>query len=217
MRLLAMAGLLLLGACGSTPPAWKTDTAVLIERYKSYALRGENTLAERAFEQAVAATGSTGQIAGTAHLWLVRCAIRRAMLIDDACAEYAELARYASDPADRAYYRFLTLQWETLDTALLPAHHRALLAAGDRSARLAALDDPLARLLDASLLVMRGEAHDDTLTLATDTASAQGWRQPLLTYLLLREARARAAGDEATRAVLRRRIDLVDPHPPRSE
>ncbi|MCA1979112.1 MAG: hypothetical protein LDL19_07725 [Thiobacillus sp.] len=194
-RLLALAAIILLSACGSggpPPPDWKTDAADLIERYKKHALLGENVLAERYFRQAVAATGSAGRVRETARLWLVRCATRRAMLIDDACAEYADLARIESDPADAAYYRFLTLDWNGLDATQLPAQHHDLLKAlpPARPAALARIGDPLSRLLDASLLVMRKEADATTLSLAAETASAQGWRQPLLTYLKLQEKQA---------------------------
>ena len=173
---------------------------------------GENTLAERYFREAVRATGGAGRVAETARLWLVRCATRRAMLIDDACAEYADLAAVAADASDQAYYRFLTLQWEGLDAALLPAHHRDLLRApaGTRHALPGRVSDPLARLLTASLLVMRQEANAATLDMATETASSQGWRQPLLTYLKLRHEQAAAQGNTAEQARLARRIELVE-------
>ncbi|MFP5408777.1 MAG: hypothetical protein ACLGGY_05795 [Gammaproteobacteria bacterium] len=213
--LFALAGVLMLTACGSggpPPPDWKTDSADLIERYQKHALLGENTLAERYFRQAVDATGGAGRMTETARLWLVRCATRRAMLIDDACAEYAELAAVAPDAADQAYYRFLTLQWEGLDATLLPAQHRDLLRApaGTRHAVPGRVGDPLARLLEASLLVMRQEANAATLDVATETASSQGWRQPLLTYLKLQHQQAVVQGDAAAQARLARRIELVE-------
>ena len=213
--LLALACLVLLAACGSggpPPPDWKTDSADLIERYQKHALLGDNTLAERYFKQAVAATGGAGRVDETARLWLVRCATRRAMLIDDTCAEYADLARIAPNAADQAYYRFVTLQWDGLDAALLPRQHQDLLRAprGRRGEALGKIDDPLARLLDASLLVMRQEADASTLALATETASSQGWRQPLLTYLKLSQKQAAARGNAAELARLERRIHLVE-------
>ena len=213
--LFALAGVVLLTACGSggpPPPDWKTDAADLIGRYQKHALLGENTLAERYFREAVRATGGAGRVAETARLWLVRCATRRSMLIDDACAEYADLAAVAADASDQAYYRFLTLQWEGLDAALLPAHHRDLLRApaGTRHALPGRVSDPLARLLTASLLVMRQEANAATLDMATETASSQGWRQPLLTYLKLRHEQAAAQGNTAEQARLARRIELVE-------
>lgn len=214
-KFFALAGLFLLAACGSggpPPPDWKTDSADLIERYKKHALLGENTLAERYFQQAITTTGGAGRVADTARLWLVRCATRRAMLIDDACLEFAELAKIEPNAADLAYYRFVTLRWDELDAALLPSHHRDLVRtpAGKRQDTLNRISDPLARLLDASLLVMRKEADPHTLELATETASSQGWRQPLLTYLKLLEKRAIDQGDAAEQARLAKRIQLVE-------
>lgn len=212
--LLVLAGLVMLTACsgGPPPPDWKTDAADLIERYQKHALLGENILAERYFQQAVGATGGAGRVAETARLWLVRCATRRAMLIDDACAEYAELAGSAPNAADHAYYRFLTLRWEALDVALLPGQHRDLVRApaAKRPEALSRIDDPLARLLDASLLVMRQEADAATLTLAAETASERGWRQPLLTYLKLQQQQAAARGDPTELDRLSRRILLIE-------
>jgi len=213
--LLALVTLIALTACGSggpPPPDWKTDAADLIERYKKHALLGENTLAERYFQQALLSTGGAGRVADTARLWLVRCATRRAMLIDDACTEYADLARIESNAADQAYYQFLTLHWEASDVSLLPKHHRDLVAAapGSRPALLAKVEDPLARLIDASLLVMRQEADDATLTIAAETASSQGWRQPLLTYLKVQEKQAATRGNSADQLRLARRIQMVE-------
>lgn len=212
--LLVLAGLVMLTACsgGPPPPDWKTDAADLIERYQKHALLGENTLAERYFQQAVGATGGAGRVAETARLWLVRCATRRAMLVDDACAEYAELAGSPPNAADHTYYRFLTLRWEALDVALLPGQHRDLVRApaAKRSEALGRIDDPLARLLDASLLVMRQEADAATLTLAAETASERGWRQPLLTYLKLQQQQAAARGDPTELDRLSRRIRLIE-------
>lgn len=205
----------LLAGCGSgglPPPDWKTNAAGLVERYKKHALLGENALAERYFQQAVTATSGAGQLSETAKLWLVRCATRRAMLIDDACTEYAELAATTPNPEDQAYYQFITLRWDNLDVAKLPDQHQALVRApaAKRQEALSRIEDPLARLLDASLLVMRQEADAATLALATETASERGWRQPLLTYLKLRHKQATARGDTTELAQLTQRIKLVE-------
>lgn len=205
----------LLAGCGGRglpPPDWKTNAAGLVERYKKHALMGENVLAERYFQQAVMATSGAGRLTETAKLWLVRCATRRAMLIDDACAEYAELAAALPNPEDQAYYQFITLRWDALDVAKLPDQHQDLVRApaAKRHDALSRIEDPLARLLDASLLVMRQEADAATLALATETASERGWRQPLLTYLKLQHKQAAARGDTGELARLAQRIQLVE-------
>jgi len=214
-RLLAVVCMALLTACGSggpPPPDWKTDSADLIERYQKHALLGDNTLAERYFQQAVSATGGAGRINDTAQLWLVHCATRRAMLIDDPCAGYAQLAGIEPNAENEAYFQFLTLRWDAVDIKLLPRQHQNLVSAPAhaRPAMLATIDDPLARLLDASLLVMRQEADSSTLSVATATASDQGWRQPLLTYLKLQQTQAATQGNAAESARLALRIQLVE-------
>jgi primosomal protein N'' len=74
---------------------------------------------------------------------------------------------------------------------------------------LQAIDDPLSRLIAAALLFRAGKASPEMITLAADTASAQGWRRPLLAWLKVQALRAERVGaaDEAQR--LRRRIELV--------
>ena len=74
---------------------------------------------------------------------------------------------------------------------------------------LQAVDDPLSRLIAAALLFRAGLADPATIALAADTASAQGWRRPLLAWLEVQAQLAERAGasDEAQR--LRRRIALV--------
>lgn len=76
-------------------------------------------------------------------------------------------------------------------------------------AAVAQVADPLSRLVAAGAALRAGRATPETLVLATQTASAQGWRRPLLAWLLLREQRARATGDAALADALARRIRLV--------
>jgi len=47
------------------------------------------------------------------------------------------------------------------------------------------------------------------ITLAVDTASAQGWRRPLLAWLGVQAMRAEKSGDTVEAQRLHRRIDLV--------
>jgi hypothetical protein len=211
---LITACLALLAGCGgkTPPPDWKVDSSDLIERYTKHELRGENILAERYFQQAINAAGGAGQVAETARLWLVRCAVRRASLDDDDCSEYVELAKFATTDEDRAYYQFITLDWTAVQASRLPSHYAALLAgsADKRLAQIEGIDAPLSRLLAASLIVQRGEADDALLSLATETASAEGWKRPLLVYLKLAEKRASARQDAAALAAIQARIRLVE-------
>ena len=207
--------LAVLSACGSGGPPvpdWKSDSADLIERYKKNALLGENRLAERYFKQAIAATGGAGRVRETARLWLVHCATRRANLIEDDCHEYAALARLDTSEEDRAYYQFITLDWSVLDAAKLPQQYVALVKTEPTrlNAQIAEIEDPLSRLLAASLTTLRKQADTATLSLATETASSQGWRQPLLVYLKLLQKRALEHGSVIEQQTYTTRIRLIE-------
>lgn len=213
--MLSLISLVMVTACGSggpTVPDWKSDSVELIERYKKHALLGEITLAERYFQQAIRATGGAGRVNETARLWLVRCATRRASLLDDQCNEYAELARIETRLEDRAYYQFVMLDWGNLDPAKLPPHYAALIRAEPAkvNAQIAAIEDPLSRLLAASLTTSRKQADRATWTIAAETASDQGWRQPLLTYLKLLEKQAQAQGLVEEQQAYAVRIRLIE-------
>ncbi len=99
------------------------------------------------------------------------------------------------------------------DIALLPAQHRPIAASGlsgDAAVTaLQAIDDPLARLIAASVLFQGGRANPAAIALAVDTASAQGWRRPLLAWLGVQLALAEKSGDCASAEQLRRRIALA--------
>lgn len=216
MRNLLIASLaLLLSACGGGPktPDWKLDSISLIGRYQKAELKGRNTLAERYFEQALAAAGSAAKLDETARLHLIRCATRQASLVFEPCSGYLELARLGASAENEAYHRFLTGQWDELDGGKLPAQYRAFLANRDPARNfdiLQKIGEPLPRLVAVSIAVTRKQADDATLKLAAETASEQGWSRPLLVYLKLLESRAGMKEDAAELERLRARIRLVE-------
>jgi hypothetical protein len=60
------------------------------------------------------------------------------------------------------------------------------------------------------VLFRSGNASPAVMSLAVDTASAQGWRRPLLAWLGVQLLRAEKAGDAAEAERLRRRIGVVE-------
>jgi hypothetical protein len=116
-----------------------------------------------------------------------------------------------ADAGERAYAAYLTGHWQGIDPALLPAQHRALLAAAATSdkSQIAAIEDPLSRLVAAGALLQTGRLTPADITAATETASARGWRRPLLAWLGVQVQGAQTAGDTAASARIQRRIELV--------
>jgi hypothetical protein len=203
--LILAAALAALSGCASKPqpPAWEGDAKSSLDGYTDDFLRGDSAAADAEFARARRASASTGRFDVVAQAELVRCGVKAAALDYD-CAGFAAVANDAT-PAQRAYAAYLDGRWQGLDAALLPEQHRAVVTSGS----LAAVADPLARLVAAGALLKAGRITPADIGAAVDTASSQGWRRPLLAWLGVQEQRARAAGDAAAVERIRRRIELA--------
>lgn len=204
--------LLVLAACSSKPPApnWPAEARGSSERATEAWLSGNSRVEVAEFNRARAEVARTGQVALVARLELVRCATRVASLVVEPCAGFEALAQDAA-PAEQAYARYLAGAAQAADTALLPEVHRSLVDNSSPDAALASIHDPFSRLVAAGVLFRRGRATPGVAAQAVETASAWGWRRPLLAWLQVQQQGARAAGDAEAVTRLQRRIDLVAP------
>lgn len=209
---------LLVGACANNPPTpeWRLNAKSGLDRALAAWLAGDTRVEAQEFEIVRSEIARTGRPALLARAELVRCASRVASLVIEPCAAFQALAQDA-EPPERAYAAFLAGQAVPQDVPLLPEQQRALAAAGATPASdLAALErmtDPLSRLVGAAVSLQRGRASPGVVGLAVDTASAQGWRRPLLAWLHVQLRRAESAGDSAVAERVRRRIGLVEGGP----
>ena len=220
---MTLTSLLLLAACSSTPPPpeWKANAATAMQAFVSAQLSGNTRLAEFEFKQAQSEISRTGRLDLMARAELTRCAVQVASLDWSPCTAVDAGAK--NPPAEeKAYEQFLLGQWEGLNPDLLPQHYRKLvlqhqvkLAPGSppgvqsSPALLQTIDDPLARLIAASVLLRRQQLSPTEWAVATETASAQGWRRPLLAWLGMEMKAAYAANRTDAATALQARIDLV--------
>lgn len=137
---------------------------------------------------------------------LLHCASRVASLVFGPCTGFEPLRADAAPP-QRAYADYLRGQVPLDAISLLPPAQRAA-AAGDAGA-LQGIGDPLSQLLAAGVLLQTGRASPFVIAQAIDTASAQGWRRPLLAWLGVQLQRAEQGGDALEAARLRRRIAIA--------
>lgn len=201
-----------LAACAGTPPPpdWQMTARSGLDASAVAWLQGRAAVEAIEFRRARDAMARTGRPELVARAELHRCALRVATLQLEACPAFDALAVDAL-PEDRAYARYLANQMQPGDAALLPANHRAALAAADPAAALTGMSDPVAKLVAAGAALRRGQATPAVAQVAVDTASAQGWPRPLLAWLTLQQRAARAAGNQALVDQLQRRIDTVAP------
>lgn len=221
--LVATATLVLLSACSSTapPPDWQANAFEALKGFSSAYLRGDTRLAELELTRAKNEINRTGRADLLARAELTRCAVRTASLEFEPCVAYLPLAA-ESRPEEQAYAAFLTGDWRALNAALLPPHYRALVlqtataplatssaTAGQAPDRLHPIQDPLARLIAAGILLQRSSLLPHELATATDTAASQGWRRPLLAWLGVQLKRADGTGDTESAHRLQNRINRL--------
>jgi hypothetical protein len=151
----------------------------------------------------VARTGRTDLLA---RVELAHCAAQVASLVFEPCSAFEPLRADAPAP-ERAYADYLAGRAVAADAALLPEAQRSVMSS---AAALSAIAEPLPRLVAAGVLFQTNRADPAVVQSAIDTASAQGWRRPLLAWLgvQLKRAEAGGAGDEVQR--LRRRLAIVE-------
>lgn len=203
--LVSMVALLAACAAGPKPPEWQASARSALDAYTEAWLRGETRQANAAFVRARSELASTGQPDQVAVAELTRCALDVASLAavtGEACPAFAPLAVDASENS-RAYAEFLN--GESVDTKLLPAHY----AVFSDAASLSRIEAPLPRLIAAGVLLRRNALPPEGVALAVETASAQGWRRPLLAWLGVQESAAAGRGDTVLAEQARRRAALV--------
>ena len=209
-RLLAAALVVVLAGCAGTPPPpdWQLNAQGAIERAQDAYLSGQGRIEEVEFARARTEIARTGRADLLARAELGRCATRVASLVFEPCAGFDAWQADAA-PAEQAYARYLQAQATAPDAAVLPPQHRPMLAPAAGGAQLAAVQDPLSRLVAAGVLLRGNRADPQTIALAIDAASSQGWRRPLLAWLGVQAQRAEQSGDSAALAQIRRRIALI--------
>ncbi len=200
--------LLMLSACasGPKPPDWQLEAKGSMERSVAAYMEGNSRVEQAELERARSQLARTGRADLLATAELLHCASRVASLVFEPCAGFEKLRQDVPAP-QRAYADYLAGRVPAQDVALLPVQQRAA-AVGDAGA-LKSMTDPLSQLVAAGVLLQTGKASPAVIAQAIDTASAQGWRRPLLAWLGVQAQRAEQGGDLEEAARLRRRMDIT--------
>ncbi len=210
---------LALAACGSQPPApdWALNAETATDRATQAYLRGDQRVQALEWGKARSEIERTASPQLLARLALMRCAVQVASLEWQDCPEFTAVAVDAA-PAEQAYARYLLAQpLSAQDISLLPAAQQPVARAlqsgeGGKSAALSALQaaqSPLSRLVAAGVVLRAVGPSEALLAEAVETASSQGWRRPLLAWLLLFAEQAQRAGQVDLAQTLQRRVRVL--------
>jgi hypothetical protein len=208
--------LVLLSACSSAPPVpdWQKLSTQAVDQATTATLQGQDKLAEHQWAAALAQARRTALPEPMVRVELIRCAVWQASTLKVQCPGFDALSAFAPEP-DRAYARYLSGQFSAADVPLLPPAHRAvalaLLQPTDAASitrALQSMPDSLSRLVAASVVIHQTPSLP-VVAVAVDTASAQGWQRPLLSWLTLQQRLAQELGHTDVAAHAKQRLQWL--------
>ena len=210
MRMLLLACVCMLAACGSKPrqPDWLVNADGAQDRFERTYLQGNDRVAATEFTRFRTEVASTAQPGLVARAELTRCAVQVASLDFSPCTGFERLRADAPD-VERAYADFLAGKGTPDQAKLLPESYRGIAGGQGGAAAVKGIKDPLERVIAAGVLLRTEKADPEVLQIATDTASEQGWRRSVMAWLGAQAMLAEKAGDTEQAARLRRRMQLA--------
>jgi len=186
-----------------------------LDEYKTSFLTGREASTEPHFEKARKEIAAGNDLGLLTVAYLTKYALHTASLEPFDASEFAKLYRLEPHPADMAYCHFLKGNFSAVDPKELPARYSGVLkAASGRDAasagrEIAAIDDPLSRLIACGVWTRYLPADEAVLQIGIDTASANGWRRPLWAYLERLQNYYLENGDQAKANRVSERLKLL--------
>lgn len=190
-KLLSSILVLLICACGASTPApvWKENAYRQLDEYKTSFLTGKEASTEPHFVKARREISAGNDLNLLSVAYLTQYALHTASLEGFDSSDFAKLYRLEPNPADMAYCHFLKGNFSAVDARLLPSRYAGVLKAASANdlkmaaRELAAIDDPLSRLIACGVWVRYLPASEEILQTGISTASTNGWQRPLWSYL----------------------------------
>ena len=209
--------LLLMTGCGAKPaPVWISSGHKQLESFKQDFLTGrEPAITEIHFRKAVEEIkkGGDADLLGKARL--TRMALQVAVREEIEGGEYLKIDAVEPVPVNRNFYLFLKGDTGQVDVSLLPEPYRPFWKAflsrdtANTAASIAAIEDPIPRLIASGLAVSHRLENDVILRTAVETASRNGWKRALFSWLERLQSYYEAAGDVKNASAIRARIDMM--------
>jgi hypothetical protein len=208
--------LLLLAGCGSKPaPVWIATGHKQLETFKQDFLTDRSPpITEIHFRNALEEMKKGGDVDLLGKAWLTRMALQLAVLSEPDAGDYPRIEAAEAVPANANFYRFLKGD-PAVDVLLLPESYRPFWTtfrsrnAAKATDAIAAIDDPLSRLIASGIAVRNGLETESLLGATVETASQKGWKRALFAWLERLKSFHEAAGDAAKAGAIQSRINLM--------
>jgi hypothetical protein len=211
--------ILVISGCGfKQRPAWVIDGSQQLESFKNNFLTGtEPSSTELNFRKAIEEIKKSGDLDLLQKAWLTRMALQGAVLKEMDEGDYRKLADLQPIPANENFYLFLKGDVAAVNIELLPEQYRKFLKTlrkddiiktGQSIASIK--DEPVSQLIAAGIALRLNLESESIILTAAETASGNGWKMALISWLARLSAFYDTAGEADKAAEVRRRIDLIE-------
>lgn len=207
----------LFAGCGTKAiPDWVKTSHNQLESFKKHYLQGGDRLAKINFDKAIDEIKSSGDFHLLQVAHLTRYAVQTSVLEGFDDLDYLRLAAVEPHPENIHFHAFLKGAIDHVDEQSLPQQYRQFLRACRNGKQveidevLAAIEDPLSRLIACGLAVQKRLYREKTIDIAIRTASEQGWKKALLAYLKKLRDFYGSVGDNGKACATQQRIDLIE-------
>jgi len=208
---------LLICACGASTPApvWKENAYRQLDEYKTSFLTGKEASTEPHFAKARREIAAGNDLNLLSVAYLTQYALHTASLESFDSSDFAKVYRLEPNPADMAYCHFLKGNFSAVDAKLLPSRYVGVLKAASANdlkmaaQEIAAIDDPLSRLIACGVWVRYLPASEAILQMGITTASTNGWQRPLWSYLSKLYEYYLDKGESNKAAAVKERLNLL--------
>ncbi len=209
--------LMITGCSFKQRPSWVIGGEQQLNLFKSSYLTDTDDLrAESHFKNAIEEIKKSGDLDLLEKAWLARMSLHGAMLKEIEEGDYRQIADVRYVPENENYFRFLKGEISAVDIGLLPKQYKKFSVAllnGDVSkigqAIASMKDEPVSQLIAAGIAVRSNLESEEIILTAVETASVNGWKMALLTWMERLSGFYETTGMSGNAAEVRRRIELI--------
>lgn len=200
--------LLAFSGCSSQPaPAWQQDGNTTMTNFINAYMEGKSKFADNYYVKLVESLKLTADPDVMVVAPLTKCAMKIAMMEDYGCEEAQPYLATLKKKENIRYLNFVLGKGSDLPSKYKD-FHTSTCSPELVNLKIKKLDEPLSKII-ASSITVRNKCYDErTLIKAIDTASAEGWKRTVLTYLDLLLKFYEEKSDPEKAEIIRQRIEL---------
>lgn len=209
--------LMITGCSFKQRPSWVIGGEKQLNSFKiNYLTDTDDLRAESHFKNAIEEIKKSGDLDLLEKAWLTRMSLHGAMLKEIEEGDYRRIANIKYISENDNYYKFLKGDIHAVDTGLLPKQYKNFSVAllnGDVSkigrAIASMKDEPVSQLIAAGIAVRSDLVSEEIILAVVETASVNGWKMALLTWMERLFAFYETTGKAGKAVEVRRRIELI--------